>query len=166
MFFSPDPTPFPGTGELCSNHFFQNITFVSFIFFCFFLGFKLGDRSHISWIDVIINYKWYEQGKIWYNNFFLFLNTAICDFFLFFLLRKQDGSFPVCKFSWDRSYPYIGLLPPTHPPQDSIRLFWEESSKVDDDKLISLWVVNRDREWFFVACGSFWSQKLNIKKLS
>ena len=26
--FSPDPTPFPGTGELCSNHFSQNIPFV------------------------------------------------------------------------------------------------------------------------------------------
>ena len=62
--FPPDPTPFPGIGELCSNYFFQNITFVSFIFFCFFLGFKLGDRSHISWIDIIINYKWYKQGKI------------------------------------------------------------------------------------------------------
>ena len=67
MFFSPDPTAFPGTGELCSNHFFQNITFVSFIFFCFFLGFKLGDRSHISWIDVIINYKWLTSFRFLMN---------------------------------------------------------------------------------------------------
>ena len=42
-FFPPDPTPFPGTRELFSNHFYQNITFVSFIFFCFFF-----DLFHVS----------------------------------------------------------------------------------------------------------------------
>ena len=25
--FSPDPTPFPGPGELCSHHFYQIISF-------------------------------------------------------------------------------------------------------------------------------------------
>ena len=28
MFFSPDPTPFPGPGELCSNHFIKNNPFM------------------------------------------------------------------------------------------------------------------------------------------
>ena len=42
-FFSPDPTPFPGTGELCSNHFYQNNTFVTIKFFSFFV-----DLFHVS----------------------------------------------------------------------------------------------------------------------
>ena len=42
------PTPFPGIGEFCSNHFYQNTTFVPIIFFCFFFDlFQVSDSiSH------------------------------------------------------------------------------------------------------------------------
>ena len=33
VFFHPDPTPFPGIGELCSKQFYQKITFVLLIYF-------------------------------------------------------------------------------------------------------------------------------------
>ena len=32
VFFPPDPTPFPGSGVLCSNHFYQNIHFVTYAY--------------------------------------------------------------------------------------------------------------------------------------
>ena len=46
--FPPEPTPFPGTGELCSNHFYQNIIFLLlYIFYFFFYLFQVsGPISH------------------------------------------------------------------------------------------------------------------------
>ena len=78
MFFSLEPTPFPGTGELCSNNFYQNITFVNIIFPGFF-GFFLILESCILLIKVWLNDQVNKQGKISCNNFFLFLKSAIYD---------------------------------------------------------------------------------------
>ena len=36
MFFSPDPTPFPGPGELCSDHFSKNKSFTKYSFYSIF----------------------------------------------------------------------------------------------------------------------------------
>ena len=43
VFFPPDPTPFPGLGELCSNHFYYNESFVFLKFFFFLFYFVSGD---------------------------------------------------------------------------------------------------------------------------
>ena len=50
-------------------------------------------RSHILSIEVRINYQLYKQGKISHNNFFLFLNSAICDFLGF--LTKKNKEFKI-----------------------------------------------------------------------
>ena len=41
-FFSLDPTPFPGSGELCSNYSYQNIYFVEYAYFS---NFRLRKRE-------------------------------------------------------------------------------------------------------------------------
>ena len=74
---------------------FFKTSLLSLLYFLFFLWFKSGERSLISLIDDRINQKWYQQGKIWYNNLFLFLNTAIYDILYFSCLDKQDGSWQV-----------------------------------------------------------------------
>ena len=61
--FSPRSTPFPGTGELCSNHLYQTITFVPFIYIFLHRSY-LADRSHILLFGVRINHKGYKLGKI------------------------------------------------------------------------------------------------------
>ena len=47
MFFSPDPTPFSGSGELCSNYFYKTMTFVPMKTFCFFFNpFQVSDPEY------------------------------------------------------------------------------------------------------------------------
>ena len=75
---------------------------------CFFL-YNSGDRSHISLIDVRMNYKEYKWGKLRYNNIFLFLNTAICEIFIFLTYKKN-------KMFIAKIYSSFQVQLITHPP--------------------------------------------------
>ena len=69
--FLPEHPPFPKTGELLPKH-----DFCEYMFFLFFFGvFQI-----LYPIYRRLNDQVYKHGKMAYNIFFLFLNSAICDF--------------------------------------------------------------------------------------
>ena len=59
--FPPDPTLFPGTGELCSNHFYQHITFVNIIFPGLFGLFLILRKSILKWNATVLKTEFYVK---------------------------------------------------------------------------------------------------------
>ena len=78
--FLPEHPPFPKTGELLPKH-----DFCEYMFFLFFFGvFQI-----LYPIYRRLNDQVYKHGKMAYNIFFLFLNSAICDFLGFLTLSRE-----------------------------------------------------------------------------
>ena len=88
MFFLLNPSPIPGTGELCSHHFYQNITFVLFFIFLFFFYIIQVTDSISHWLML----EWIIKGM---NEEYLDITTLFFSWilpsviFLFFLLIKN-----------------------------------------------------------------------------
>ena len=133
-FFPPTPPPSQVLVSFALNTFIK-MSLCPFYIFLFLIWFSFGDRSHISSIDVRIILNWYNQELIGFNSIFLLMNTAICDFFYFSYFEKFIAK--LC-LKWIK-----------------YGLWW----KIGDLK-ICFGVVNRAREWFFVAGGSFWWQRM------
>ena len=84
MFFSPDPTPFAGSGELCSRLLYQNITFVHSKFLCFFIDLIQGTDYISQWFMFKQTIKGISRKNI---STFFFLEY--CHLWFFITLKNK-----------------------------------------------------------------------------